>query len=164
MTKIQGLLTSKFKCKITVDYHFLCIPSNICLSRSLFTLCLSKDIERSLFTTTTPYTAASTSNHFLNFLYDITFNLCFLFSPLASTEEQKKRRFNHADEDKDGQLSQDEIISMFHPEERTHMYDVVIDVRFSSVFFAFNLVINSVILFVFTFLCEPCHLVRKSLQ
>lgn len=45
----------------------------------------------------------------------------------ASTEEQKKRRFNHADEDKDGQLSQDEIISMFHPEERSHMYDVVID-------------------------------------
>lgn len=75
----------------------------------------------------------------------------FLFSPLASTEEQKKRRFNHADEDKDGQLSQDEIISMFHPEERSHMYDVVIDVRFSSLFFAFNLLINSVILFVFTF-------------
>lgn len=75
----------------------------------------------------------------------------FFFSPLASTEEQKKRRFNHADEDKDGQLSQDEIISMFHPEERSHMYDVVIDVRFSSLFFAFNLLINSVILFVFTF-------------
>lgn len=67
------------------------------------------------------------------------FQFVFLFSPLASTEEQKKRRFNHADEDKDGQLSQDEIISMFHPEERSHMYDVVIDVRFSSLFFAFQL-------------------------
>lgn len=92
------------------------------------------------------------------------FQVVFLFSPLASTEEQKKRRFNHADEDKDGQLSQDEIISMFHPEERSHMYDVVIDVGFSSLFFAFNLLINSVFLLVFTFLCEPCHLVRKSLQ
>ena len=80
------------------------------------------------------------------------FQVVFLFSPLASTEEQKKRRFNHADEDKDGQLSQDEIISMFHPEERSHMYDVVIDVRFSSLFFSFNLLINSVILFVFIFL------------
>ena len=79
-------------------------------------------------------------------------SICVPFSPLASTEEQKKRRFNHADEDKDGQLSQDEIISMFHPEERSHMYDVVIDVRFSSLFFAFKLLINSVILLVFIFL------------
>ncbi|XP_078368289.1 calumenin-like [Oculina patagonica] len=43
------------------------------------------------------------------------------------TEEQKKRRFNHADTDKDELLSQDEINSMFHPEEKAHMLDVIVD-------------------------------------
>lgn len=45
----------------------------------------------------------------------------------ATTEEQKKRRFNHADEDKNGWLTQDEITSMFHPEEKPHMFDIVVD-------------------------------------
>lgn len=46
----------------------------------------------------------------------------------ATTEEQKRRRFNQADEDKKGWLTSDEIISMFHPEEKPHMFDVVVDV------------------------------------
>lgn len=129
---------------------FFCIASNIFLSRSLFTLFgIDKIIKRyrtkPFYNNHATY-AARTSNHFLSFFYNITFKYVPFF-PLASTEEQKKRRFNHADEDKDGYLSQDEIISMFHPEEMPHMFDVVIDVRFSSL--AFNLLINSVFLFYF---------------
>lgn len=45
----------------------------------------------------------------------------------VSTEEQKKKRFDQADADKDGGLMADEFISMFHPEETPHMFDVVID-------------------------------------
>lgn len=44
------------------------------------------------------------------------------------TEEQKKRRFDNADTDKDELLSPDEINSMFHPEEKGHMFDVIVEV------------------------------------
>lgn len=45
----------------------------------------------------------------------------------ALGEEQLQRRFDHADADKDGHLNIDELTSMFHPEERPHMFDVVIE-------------------------------------
>ena len=51
----------------------------------------------------------------------------------AFTAEQRKRdrrRFGHADAVKDGGLSRDELISMFHPEENPHMFTVIVDVRF----------------------------------
>ena len=60
---------------------------------------------------------------------------CPLFT--AVTEEQKKRRFNLADADEDGGLTQDEMVSMFHPEEKPHMFDVVVDVRVCSLSFNF---------------------------
>ncbi|XP_073243174.1 calumenin-B-like [Porites lutea] len=47
----------------------------------------------------------------------------------AFTAEQRKRdrrRFGHADVDKDGGLSRDELISMFHPEENPHMFTVIV--------------------------------------
>lgn len=53
----------------------------------------------------------------------------YLFATVA-TEEQKRKRFNVADADKDGLLNTDEVTSMFHPEERPHMFEVIIDVRF----------------------------------
>ena len=51
----------------------------------------------------------------------------------AFTAEQRKRdrrRFGHADVDKDGGLSRDKLISMFHPEENPHMFTVIVNVRF----------------------------------
>lgn len=45
----------------------------------------------------------------------------------VATEEQKRKRFNVADADKDGFLNTDEVTSMFHPEERPHMFEVIID-------------------------------------
>ena len=53
----------------------------------------------------------------------------YLF-PTVATEEKKRKRFNVADADKDGLLNTDEVTSMFHPEERPHMFEVIIDVRF----------------------------------
>lgn len=53
----------------------------------------------------------------------------YLF-PTVATEEKKRKRFKVADADKDGLLNTDEVTSMFHPEERPHMFEVIIDVRF----------------------------------
>ena len=55
----------------------------------------------------------------------------------AATEEQKKIRFRHADTDKDDLLSENELNSMFHAQEKPHMHDVIYEVRstlFSSMF------------------------------
>lgn len=60
----------------------------------------------------------------------------YLF-PTVATEEKKRKRFKVADADKDGLLNTDEVTSMFHPEERPHMFEVIIDVRFF--FFPFRL-------------------------
>ena len=43
-------------------------------------------------------------------------------------KERVKRRFDQADVDKDGALSRDELISMFHPEESPHMFAVIVEV------------------------------------
>lgn len=40
-------------------------------------------------------------------------------------DDQQAKRFRQADEDNSGFLTKDEIISMFHPEESPHMFDVV---------------------------------------
>lgn len=45
----------------------------------------------------------------------------------VATEEKKRKRFKVADADKDGLLNTDEVTSMFHPEERPHMFEVIID-------------------------------------
>ena len=50
----------------------------------------------------------------------------------AFTEQQKKRdnkRYTTADLNKDGALSSDELVSMFHPEESAHMSPVIVEVR-----------------------------------
>jgi len=39
-----------------------------------------------------------------------------------------KRRFNHADTDKDEFLSSNELNSMFHAEDKPHMHDVICEV------------------------------------
>lgn len=48
----------------------------------------------------------------------------------AFTEQQKKRdnkRYTTADLNKDGALSSDELVSMFHPEESAHMSPVIVE-------------------------------------
>ena len=70
----------------------------------------------------------------------------------AFTAEQRKRdrrRFGHADVDKDGGLSRDELISMFHPEENPHMFTVIVGVRFCY-FCVFLFIINN-------WSCWLCH-------
>ena len=44
--------------------------------------------------------------------------------------KRERRRFEHADKNKDGLLSRDELISMFHPEENPSMFGVIVEVRF----------------------------------
>jgi len=41
--------------------------------------------------------------------------------------EREERRFKRADVNKDGGLSRDELISMFHPEESPHMFAVIVE-------------------------------------
>lgn len=41
-------------------------------------------------------------------------------------EERDRRRFDLADEDKDGSLTRDEFTNFLHPEEAEHMRDVVV--------------------------------------
>lgn len=43
----------------------------------------------------------------------------------AATEELKRKRFSHADGNKDDMLSENELNSMFHAEEKPHMHDVI---------------------------------------
>ena len=60
------------------------------------------------------------------------FGWLFFFSTAFTAEQRKRnrRRFGQADVDKDGGLSRDELISMFHPEENPHMFTVIVGVRF----------------------------------
>ena len=55
------------------------------------------------------------------------------FSAIAFTEQQRKRdkrRFSFADLNKNGWLSSDELLSVFHPEENPHMFAIIVEVRF----------------------------------
>lgn len=70
----------------------------------------------------------------------IIFIIIHYLFPTVATEEQKRKRFNVADADKDGLLNTDEVTSMFHPEERPHMFEVIIDVRF---FFSLQIMLQS---------------------
>ena len=52
------------------------------------------------------------------------------------TEKQKqrdRRRFEHASEKEAGLLSRDGLISMFHPEENSNMFGIIVEVRFCCV-------------------------------
>ena len=54
-------------------------------------------------------------------------------SAIAFTEQQRKRdkrRFSFADLNKNGWLSSDELLSVFHPEENPHMFAIIVEVRF----------------------------------
>ena len=73
-------------------------------------------------------------------------NIClfgWLFFTAFTAEQRKRdrRRFGQADVDKDGGLSRDELISMFHPEENPHMFTVIVGVRFRY-FCVFLFIIN----------------------
>lgn len=48
--------------------------------------------------------------------------------------KRERRRFEHANINKDGLLSRDELISMFHPEESPNMFGVIVEVRCRCVF------------------------------
>ena len=79
------------------------------------------------------------------------FGWLFFFSTAFTAEQRKRdrRRFGQADVDKDGGLSRDELISMFHPEENPHMFTVIVGVRFRY-FCVFLFIINN-------WSCWLCH-------
>ena len=82
--------------------------------------------------------------------FSATFSGWLFFT--AFTAEQRKRdrrRFGHADVDKDGGLSRDELISIFHPEENPHMFTVIVGVRFRY-FCVFLFIVNN-------WSCWLCH-------
>ena len=54
-----------------------------------------------------------------------------LYQLAGFTEKQKRRdrrRFEHADANRDSLLSRDELISLFHPEESANMFGVIVEV------------------------------------
>ena len=90
-------------------------------------------------------------------------NIClfgWLFFTAFTAEQRKRdrRRFGQADVDKDGGLSRDELISMFHPEENPHMFTVIVNVRFRYLC-VFLLAINNWS----CWLCQRCNSESREL-
>ena len=59
----------------------------------------------------------------------------FLSAQLTSQQTKRdRRRFNHADLNKDKRLSRDELVLIYHPEESPRMFAVIVEVRQCSCF------------------------------